>query len=91
MINRKRQITFYRFEIFTRKLEAASDGRYDMVEQLLMEAVDSRLNEKEARSLLRQAGIKLPYGSDVFVRKQEPHVYEFDTDELMKIAVEKEG
>lgn len=84
-----RQITFYKFEIGTRGLVKADDGRYDEVEQVICTAEASSMSRSEIRAAIKDAGYTCPRGTDVFARKVGKVQYKFTTDDLLSIAKER--
>lgn len=85
-----RQITFFRYEVGMEELQAAPDGRYDLVRTPICEVEDSSMTKTDIRKAIEATGATCKRGTNVYAKKLGKVVYRFTTEDLKGIAQSRE-
>lgn len=85
-----RQITFYDFEVGMVEMKQAPDGRYDLVKTPVTHVEDSALTKGDIRKAIKEAGIDLKRGVEVYAEKTKKIMYKFETEKLLSICESRE-
>ncbi len=85
-----RQITMNIYSVGTIDFVEAADGRYDKVKTVVCEVENSSLTKTEIRAAIKEAGVEVPRGIEVFADKVGTVRYYFETEDLLAIAKNRE-
>lgn len=85
-----RQLTMYVYEVGYQDMAQAADGRYDLVQHPVCEVEDSALTHSDIRKILKDQGVDLKRGTDVYAHKVKKVLYKFTTEALKSVAESRE-
>ena len=85
-----RQVTFNIYECGITELVQAADGRYDMVSTPICKVEDGFMTDTAVRNAIRDAGYDLKRGVDVYKKCIGKVRYEFTTEDLKSICLNRE-
>lgn len=83
-----RQITLTRYEVGTAEMVQGIDGRYDKIYNAHGELEAVTCNKAAARRFLKEQGVEVPRGTEVYFVPKSRVRYYFELDDLLAVAKE---